>query len=650
MTNQWKRYQYISFDVFDTLIKRSVAVPSDIFRLMEQWCIRRGLAPNFLKKRMQANLDSEKKVGGCPVSLAEIYNELKSEYGTYVEELMNLEIQMEMDGCRPNTEAAALFRQCIDIGKTVVLISDMYLPADIITKMLNKCGISGYKKLYVSCELGCRKRDGSLYQKVLLELGIQPSQLLHFGDSWHNDILKAYANGIHACHIKNDQKVLMKVPRGIPEESSFTYRTLSACIRNSSTGLTEYEQQGCALFGPLLVGFVQWLAERLKEDKITDVFFLARDGYTLKRAFDSLEPTGFCTHYIYTSRRAFTVPLYWKTSSLEEIIALRNYGANSRITLRAFLKAVGLEPEQYKKHAAEYGLDLDRVYTSEHFMGDVNINSFYASVVEGDIKVNSRQEYEALLAYLRPFKLHGHIAVVDVGYQGTIQNALVRILAEEKINASVKGYYVGLCPSSSFVLNSEIDAEGYLYDVGKNENGFSRISQFANILETLFCEPCGSLKRFVTQNGRGVPEFSESEFAGKAGQLVDELSIITGYQDGAQKFVEYFREVFPRGIGNIEPDVAIFRMARMGLSPTLREAKLWGDIRRDKPIENGTRYIARPRSYWIYLRHPEQFKEDIYSSWRIGFLKRLLLLHLPYEKIYNKLKGTYIQQNYEKNH
>ncbi len=639
-----KHFQYISFDIFDTLIKRSVSVPTDIFGLMEQqYNQSAGIKSNFAEKRIRANQVCESRNGGQSACLADIYNELREDFGLYTDWLMELEIQMEIDGCRPNATVVDFFRKCVAEGKTVVLISDMYLPIAVIAQMLKRCDIQGYKKIYVSCEEEARKRDGRLFHKVIDELNIKPSQLLHIGDSWKSDFIQAICAGAHANHVKNDQKELSKIPKNITPNNVLHYRTLSACIRNCSHSMNEYEKQGCEMFGPLLLGFTQWLKERLKHNGITEVFFLTRDGYTMKRAFDCLATSEFNTYYINSSRRAFTVPLYWKASSLDEILSSRHFSKNGKMSVRSFLDLIGLEPEQYKNRAYEYGLNMDYVYVGRQFTDNSSVISFFNSV-KGDMVINSRQEYEALLAYLQPYGIHGRIAVVDVGYQGTIQYALEKILAEAKIEASVKGFYVGLSPKSVFVQKGEIEAEGYLCDIGKNEEMYSIVSNVAGIIESLFCETCGSTKRFVMWQGKGVPECSQCIYDSENGRLVDESSIIADYQNGAQKLIEYYHEVYPNGIPDIEPEVSVSRLARMGLSPTLKEAKLWGDFRIDKFIQTGNQYLARPRNVWVYLLHPVQLKRDIITSWNIGLFRRLFILPLPYDKLLDLLRNIYLKK------
>lgn len=71
-------------------------------------------------------------------------------------------------------------------------------------------------------------------------------------------------------------------------------------------------------------------------------------------------------------------------------------------------------------------------------------------------------------------------------------------------------------------------------------------------------------------------------------------------------------------------------------SPTALQVKLLGDL----TVEDGGVYpLAAPESAAHYLAHPRDVKRDLAEArWKIGFLKRLAPLPLPYGKIYLKLK------------
>ena len=69
------KYECISFDIFDTLIKRVVPDPHDVFSLMQQYCNKRKipLPDDFKNKRLMAertvNTQSRR-----PSTIQEIYD------------------------------------------------------------------------------------------------------------------------------------------------------------------------------------------------------------------------------------------------------------------------------------------------------------------------------------------------------------------------------------------------------------------------------------------------------------------------------------------------------------------------------------------------------------------------------------------------
>lgn len=106
-----------------------------------------------------------------------------------------------------------------------------------------------------------------------------------------------------------------------------------------------------------------------------------------------------------------------------------------------------------------------------------------------------------------------------------------------------------------------------------------------------------------------------------------------------QRGVLYFAQEWQKSVLNgqtIEPQRAITPFLRLVESPTALQAKLLGDL----TVEDGGIYpLAAPRSVGYYLTHPAAAGRDLGTArWKIGFLKRLAPLPLPYGKIYQKLK------------
>ena len=122
----------VAFDVFDTLLRRDVAAPADLFALME----RTGRArPGFAAARRAAEAAARARHPGREVTLAEIYA---------CPELAGAdpaaECAAERAVLRPDPDLLAAARACKDRGLRVYVVSDMYLPAAEIGEILRRAG------------------------------------------------------------------------------------------------------------------------------------------------------------------------------------------------------------------------------------------------------------------------------------------------------------------------------------------------------------------------------------------------------------------------------------------------------------------------------------------------------------------------------
>lgn len=76
-------YQYVSFDLFDTLIKRNVQKSDDVFRLIENQGIEKygNRLEGFYRKRVEAEkMERLQERGGKEVTLHGIYRRLLNIY------------------------------------------------------------------------------------------------------------------------------------------------------------------------------------------------------------------------------------------------------------------------------------------------------------------------------------------------------------------------------------------------------------------------------------------------------------------------------------------------------------------------------------------------------------------------------------------
>jgi HAD superfamily hydrolase (TIGR01549 family) len=199
------QFKVISFDAFDTLISRKVDRPTDVFKILEQ---KNGIK-NFASDRIKAEIRARKKLTGRieDLSLEDIYQELNCDTG---EKLMENEIAEEKNLCFRNENGYKLYTLAHTKNKTIIAVSDMYLPVEIISDILTSAGYTNLKYLFLSNEYGKVKGTGNLFSCVLEELEISHREILHIGDNYFSDILGAEKAGIQGLyfnvnksHVKN---------------------------------------------------------------------------------------------------------------------------------------------------------------------------------------------------------------------------------------------------------------------------------------------------------------------------------------------------------------------------------------------------------------------------------------------------------------
>ena len=85
-----------------------------------------------------------------------------------------------------------------------------------------------------------------------------------------------------------------------------------------------------------------------------------------------------------------------------------------------------------------------------------------------------------------------------------------------------------------------------------------------------------------------------------------------------------------------ESKLIVDAFVKIGINPTIKQAKILGNIY----TENiKTRKLCECRGILFYIFHIKEFKKDFMDSeWKIGFLKKLFKINLPYYKMYIFLK------------
>lgn len=378
--------------------------------------------------------------------------------------------------------------------------------------------------------------------------------------------------------------------------------------------LEYFEKFGYKYFGPLLFNFSKWLLKEVNKNKIKKVYFLSRDGFIMKKAFDMINNTEIKTYYFYASRRSTIVPLLWKLNNETEIFDVIVF--NKKIMIKSFLKKVGLDNYDVSEYLEKYNLSLTDYI-------DINDRKDFDKLLKDIFQIiqqNSKKEWKSLMKYAKINDFNGKVAIVDIGWFGSMQNSLENLFD----NVDIYGYYFGLVPNKKICKNKSF---GYLFDTNKNIKKYDDLHNFINIFEFLFLAQHGSVKCYKDDVEK--VEFYKYEYAG-----MDEEKYAKAIQNSALKFIKEQRAV--------NENESIDTFINFFIKPNYETSKKFGNI---KFNDDDFRYIAKPKSIIRYVFDLKKFKNDfINSSWRIGFLKRMLVIPLPYDKINNLFRKIYLRK------
>lgn len=628
--NKIERYQYISFDIFDTLVKRNVSCPENIFDWMG-CTLQDNMFRMFRVEAEQKARQMAIEKGKEEVTIREIYDCMPENYRIKSNELIKIENDMEIKMCCTNPELLSVYQWCLAENKTVIITSDMYLDKSVVEAILEKCGYTKYFGLYLSSELGLKKKTGSIYKKIIEDLKVNSHDIIHVGDAFISDYKKAKENGYNTMLIaRNCRRVKFYSVKEIEKTEKKQYQQLMLFVNHHiRTNWSEYYQFGYEAFGPLLYGFSNWMLDDIKKKNIQKVFFFSRDGYIMQKAFNTVSGNCIESKYIYVSRRSLRVPQLWMNTDLYNVVD--SFPQVTMLSIQAFAKNIGLDINNYREALLECNIKEDTVFKRNEIMQNEALQKFY-QIVKEDMIHNSRKEFDLLIRYLKQQGFSGEIAVVDIGWYGSLQYFLQKILEGSDIKVNMHGYYIGLTKEA----RKGIDAKGYVEDLGSPTHSCDSWRGFSGLIEYLFLAQEGSTKTYCnTLDNKVVPILYEYEYGDENKKEVEAI-YANEIQQGAISFIEDFMASTVSEKILVNSRTAFANLRNAGNYPNKHVLNLFSKIRF---LEETPVYLAKPDSILTYVKSVKKFKKSFYySKWKIGFLKNLIKIPLPYKRIYELAK------------
>ena len=344
----------VSFDVFDTLLLRRVEQPADLFervgeRAAASGLVDRHLSPHLFRlARQEAERRARGKVRGGEVELNAIHAELNPDDPA---SLAALELVVEAEQIFANPLLKPVLAGLKAAGVPVVLLSDMYLPADDLVRLLGGVGIPDtlFQRLYVSGSVGCSKTEGGLFRRLLADHPvIPPGRILHVGDDPVGDVAMARAVGLQAIHYVPSPGLarLRERERSMTglttAEAVLPVRRLAALAGREDGPEEAFALEfGSLVLGPAVAEYCRWVVEQCRIQGIQRIVPLMREAtlfVPLMRSWIAHRGYAIAVEPLYVSRQAL-MPL--ELAQLDAAAARRILGERPHLPWDRLLTSAG---------------------------------------------------------------------------------------------------------------------------------------------------------------------------------------------------------------------------------------------------------------------------------------------------------------------
>ena len=475
------RFEVISFDLFDTLVFRPFSEPADLFYVLGEQLDY----PDFKRIRMEAEQmarsDKLCAAKSCEVTLEEIWDRLSALTGIPKEKGMRMEMQTELALCYANPFMQRVFCALREMGKRIVITTDMYLPGNFLAALLEQNGYRGYQALYVSCEIQKSKAAGSLFGYVRDSIAAAENRradsiaMAHVGDQAASDVKMAEQYGLCAfCYPNVNRNSLLYRPYDMSPVIGGAYRGLvNNRIYCGDKIYGKNYEYGYIYGGLFVTGYCSFIHEYCKTHGIGKVLFLARDGEILKRIYDECYP-GENTVYAYWSRYAAAKLSagYLKYDFLRKMV---RHKVNQKLSIRETLEQMELS-----ELAADFGTghNAGSVLNVEEALTHQNVEKlidFLNERWEQVLEIYQSQREAAGRWYRECIKDAGKAAVVDIGWAGSGAAALRTLFEQEwhipcRLTGIVAGTntYHSVEPDMSETMLLNGTMVSYLYSASHN--------------------------------------------------------------------------------------------------------------------------------------------------------------------------------------
>lgn len=603
----------ICFDYFDTLVSRDVApeytkviAAEHLARLLKNrlsgWTvyeIRREMEAKLCLESVAEGYDAEFDLVTLGRRLFEVFSTLLGASMPYMSEdsfvdvFVDLEMTVEIRTQTTSDELVELLHWLKEREITMHLISDFYVPGKYFRKFLQHHGLNGFfSEIFISGDHRISKSSGRLYGLVVDTTGCSPEKLVMIGDNPHSDFHVPRGSGIVSFLVDSrEQKAAysrwLEIHGDMHAKKNALVDTFDTIVR-SGTGF--FPEMASTLWL-----FTWRLFDQLVAEGRTNVFFCSKEGELLRKLFVIFQEMVYGrqliqSHYLLVSRKA-TFICSLKALADEDFARLFHQYRDLSIT--EFLLSLNFSDGEAAAVCSRLQIDPDTRHFNfrEHNDFSVLIRSSHFAELYERHRVRQLHHFRHYLDSFGVDIAAEGLALVDVGWKGSIQNNIYHALGGE---IAVSGYYIGLLTPSG--LTPRNFKKGLVFTDYPKHSPFVHVynnnrSLFEMLLGASHGSADGYFPREVFDTTREVRKSTEYCSVGPEG----EETIVTALDLPAEREL-YLRQILPLqekmtelfrsftsayvGSGASVPDQQWFatQHARMVFAPSIQEIDFYSNL------------------------------------------------------------------------
>ncbi|MDD5393353.1 MAG: HAD hydrolase-like protein [Thiothrix sp.] len=499
----------ISLDIFDTLLARCVEPPVIVQHAVCRAVGKQvGMAPSLVWQARQeaeqalraeavaAGLDHEcRYVELLPRWMENMFKEHDPALGRSI---CQTELSLENASLHIKPDAQVFMDWVREQGVRMVAMSDMYLNGDLLGELLGRKGLLHYfDNVYVSADYKEGKYSGRLFRRMLQRQEVRAGHVVHIGDNPISDRRMACKEGLQGVWLYEKKDLRRRerlalsarmAQRGGIWVGRHFFDTVQTRIQQND-GLNPrnfFFRYGRDVLGPAFSVFMQGLQERLNrqlqaKQPVEKLLFVARDGFLFERMYRELDEK-LPSEYVYLSRKVITAAS--TADGLDHAQAIVAFYNPKQQGLESVCKVYGLPEEALQPLAREHG--FANFAEPIHNWEDTRLHNFLKDQrVQSIVQRVGRKHRDLLQRYLEQvgFFAHKRVALVDIGWNGTVQKFLKQAFGKRADFPILHGYYFAFVPKLYNDFGENNVCEGIVHD-SRRGNACERIpAEFEEIFE-----------------------------------------------------------------------------------------------------------------------------------------------------------------------